>query len=169
MDGGQAKRGSPRGPVVHGRTAMRAAAELTSHGSLPRLQNGLPTRLNKGVVELVSDFVVCKEGDKLTPQQAHLLRIFGQKQAVFQMKLLASWEAESGEVEVIDPGKTRAASCCGRAHSKQLSPPMLLQSTWRGSKRRPTDSAWRAWSCHPWSSGRTETARTRTSNRCLPM
>lgn len=31
-------------------------------------KQGLPVRLNRGVVELVSDFVVCEEGSALSPE-----------------------------------------------------------------------------------------------------
>ena len=29
----------------------------------------MPSKLNKGIVEVVSDYVVCRQGDRLTPQQ----------------------------------------------------------------------------------------------------
>ncbi|KAF9596504.1 hypothetical protein IFM89_012235 [Coptis chinensis] len=36
-------------------------------------KQGMPVRLNKGVVELVSDFVVCEEGSSLSPESARIL------------------------------------------------------------------------------------------------
>lgn len=54
------------------------------------------------MVELVSDFTVCRAGDTLTPQQAALLRAFGQKQSVFKMGAVAKWDSESCEVELLD-------------------------------------------------------------------
>lgn len=60
-------------------------------------KHGMPTRLSKGVVELVSDFTVCRTGDVLTPGQAALLRVFGLKQALFRMRLLGVWQEDAYE------------------------------------------------------------------------
>ena len=35
-------------------------------------KQGVPSKLNKGVVEVVSDYTVCRKGDRLTPQQVQL-------------------------------------------------------------------------------------------------
>jgi len=54
-------------------------------------KHGMPTRLNKGVVDLVTDFTLCTKGEALSPAQAALLRVFGVKMAVFRMKLVCKW------------------------------------------------------------------------------
>ncbi|KAM9408181.1 mRNA turnover protein 4 homolog [Pholidichthys leucotaenia] len=48
--------------------------EQFPHSMEPHLrQLGLPTALKKGVVTLLKDDQVCKEGDVLTPEQARIL------------------------------------------------------------------------------------------------
>lgn len=83
----------PEGPV-EGPTGPLA------HTLEPLLRRyGMPTKLNKGVVELIADHVVCKQGDTLTPGQAALLRVFDVKMAAFKMTLLCCWDSE-GRVNV---------------------------------------------------------------------
>ena len=45
-------------------------------------------------MELVSDFVVCQQGDTLTSNQAALLRVFDVKMAAFRMYPVGCWLAE---------------------------------------------------------------------------
>ncbi|KAJ0075041.1 hypothetical protein Patl1_34579 [Pistacia atlantica] len=48
--------------------------EQFTHEMEPLLRKqGMPVRLNKGVVELVSDFVVCEEGKPISPESARIL------------------------------------------------------------------------------------------------
>ncbi|CAI9605537.1 unnamed protein product [Staurois parvus] len=62
-------------------------------------QLGLPTTLKKGVVTLLSDHEVCKEGDTLTPEQARILKLFGYQMAEFKVTLKSMWSAETGEFQ----------------------------------------------------------------------
>ncbi len=41
---------------------------------------------------------MCTAGKRLTPGAAALLRVFGQRQAVFRLKLVKRWDAGSEEV-----------------------------------------------------------------------
>ncbi|XP_058191837.1 uncharacterized protein LOC131308827 [Rhododendron vialii] len=70
-----------------------------THEMEPLLRKlGMPVRLNKGVVELVSDFVVCEEGKPLSPESAHILRLLGIKMASFRLRLVCRWSPEGFEV-----------------------------------------------------------------------
>jgi mRNA turnover protein 4 len=48
------------------------------HAMEPQLRGlGMPTALKKGVIHLIKDFVVCSKGDKLTSEQARILKLLG--------------------------------------------------------------------------------------------
>ncbi|XP_078427624.1 ribosomal protein L10 family protein [Wolffia australiana] len=60
-------------------------------------KQGMPVRLDKGVVELVSDFVVCEEGKAISPEASRILRLLGVKMATFRLHLLCRWSADEFE------------------------------------------------------------------------
>lgn len=66
-------------------------------------KHGMPTRLDRGVVTLVSDFAVCREGDKISPAQAALLRVLESRQARFHLRPLVVLE-RNGCVDSLDDG-----------------------------------------------------------------
>ncbi|GCC32704.1 mRNA turnover protein 4 homolog [Chiloscyllium punctatum] len=71
-----------------------------THSLEPQLrQLGLPTSLKKGVVTLLSDYDVCKEGASLTPEQARLLKLLGIEMATFKLTINCMWNSETGEFE----------------------------------------------------------------------
>lgn len=52
-------------------TLPEGPLEDFSHAIEPHLRSlGLPTKLNKGVIELYKEHTVCEEGKTLTPEQA---------------------------------------------------------------------------------------------------
>ncbi|NXX21341.1 MRT4 protein, partial [Podargus strigoides] len=70
------------------------------HSMEPQLrQLGLPTALKKGVVTLLSDYEVCKEGDVLTPEQARVLKLFGYEMAEFKVTIKFLWNSETGDFQ----------------------------------------------------------------------
>ncbi|XP_053257005.1 mRNA turnover protein 4 homolog [Podarcis raffonei] len=74
--------------------------EQFPHSMEPQLrQLGLPTALKKGVVTLISDYEVCKEGSILTPEQARILKLFGYTMAEFKVTIRSVWNAETGDFE----------------------------------------------------------------------
>ncbi|XP_016365785.1 mRNA turnover protein 4 homolog [Sinocyclocheilus rhinocerous] len=79
--------------------------EQFPHSMEPQLrQLGLPTALKKGVVTLIKDFEVCKEGDTLTPEQARILKLFGTEMVEFKISIKCMWNSESGDFEKLTDG-----------------------------------------------------------------
>ncbi|XP_051957518.1 mRNA turnover protein 4 homolog [Xyrauchen texanus] len=79
--------------------------EQFPHSMEPQLrQLGLPTALKKGVVTLIKDFEVCKEGDTITPEQARILKLFGIEMVEFKLSIKCMWNSESGDVEKLMEG-----------------------------------------------------------------
>ncbi|KRZ62230.1 mRNA turnover protein 4 -like protein, partial [Trichinella nativa] len=52
---------------------------------------GLPVTLEKGVVIMEKDFVVCRKDCVLTPEQAKILELFGIKLAKFKLNPILAW------------------------------------------------------------------------------
>eukprot|EP00244_Chara_vulgaris_P012559 TRINITY_DN668_c0_g1_i2.p1 TRINITY_DN668_c0_g1~~TRINITY_DN668_c0_g1_i2.p1 ORF type:complete len:227 (+),score=39.25 TRINITY_DN668_c0_g1_i2:293-973(+) len=71
-------------------------------------KQGMPTRLNRGVVELVGKHTVCKEGQSLTPEASRILRLLGVKMAPFHIHLVARWSPET-ELEIFPQAMEQAA------------------------------------------------------------
>lgn len=63
---------------------------------------GLHTSLKKGVVHLDVAYQICKKGDKLTPEQARLLKLFEHMQAEFKIKVKMMFNKSEESVEIID-------------------------------------------------------------------
>ncbi|KAM9444085.1 mRNA turnover protein 4 homolog [Clarias gariepinus] len=83
--------------------------EQFSHSMEPQLrQLGLPTALKKGVVTLLKDYEVCKEGDTLTPEQARILKLFGFEMAEFKVTVKCMWNSETGDFELLEEGEEAA-------------------------------------------------------------
>eukprot|EP00245_Coleochaete_scutata_P007403 TRINITY_DN2273_c0_g1_i1.p1 TRINITY_DN2273_c0_g1~~TRINITY_DN2273_c0_g1_i1.p1 ORF type:complete len:249 (+),score=67.04 TRINITY_DN2273_c0_g1_i1:182-928(+) len=77
--------------------------EMFPHDMEPFLRKqGMPVRLNRGVVELVSDFTVCREGEHISPEASRILRLLGKKMAAFKMYLIARWAPDEFEL-LMDP------------------------------------------------------------------
>ncbi|KAJ2788068.1 mRNA turnover and ribosome assembly protein, partial [Coemansia helicoidea] len=77
----------------------------------PQLRElGMPTLLKQGKIMLNSDYVICNKGDKLTPQQAHLLKHFWEKMAVFKIHLLCYWHKTGGFVSLQKNASVPAAA-----------------------------------------------------------
>jgi len=75
------------------------------HSLEPHLrQLGMPTTLEKGVVTLVKDFHVCKEGETLTSEQTRILKLLGNQMAQFKISIDAIW-SNDGTYEELVPQK----------------------------------------------------------------
>ncbi|KAK7084773.1 mRNA turnover 4 [Halocaridina rubra] len=68
-----------------------------SHSIEPHLRKlGLPTRLQRGIPELIRDHTVCKEGQSLSPDQANILRLLHIKMSLFYLEMEWCWNRLDG-------------------------------------------------------------------------
>ncbi|XP_045528427.1 mRNA turnover protein 4 homolog [Pieris brassicae] len=68
-----------------------------SHTIEPHLRRlGLPTSLEKGVVNLLKEYQVCKKGSPLTPEQASILKLLGIQLANFKVVIKCHWSKGKG-------------------------------------------------------------------------
>ncbi|OLL23143.1 Ribosome assembly factor mrt4 [Neolecta irregularis DAH-3] len=63
---------------------------------------GMTTALEKGVVTLLEDFIVCTEGKPLDSNQTQLLKLFGIALAQFKLRLTGYWEKSSQKVTFVE-------------------------------------------------------------------
>jgi mRNA turnover protein 4 len=56
----------------------------------------------RGVPSLDTEHVVVKEGDKLSAEQAQILKLVGIKMGEFRVQLRYCWEKSTGEVKEIE-------------------------------------------------------------------
>jgi len=72
----------------------------------PQLRKlGLTTKLERGIPSLDVPHVICRKGDKLTPEQAQLLKLVGEQMATFKVRLIGRWSEADGWVEVEGEGE----------------------------------------------------------------
>lgn len=68
-----------------------------SHAIEPHLRSlGLPTKLDKGVVHLYTNYTACEKGKMLTPEQARILKLFARPLAEFRVTIKCSWNKNDG-------------------------------------------------------------------------
>ncbi|XP_017790032.1 PREDICTED: mRNA turnover protein 4 homolog [Habropoda laboriosa] len=68
-----------------------------SHSIEPHLrQLGMPTALQKGVVTLLKEYTVCKEGQALTPEQARILKLLDKPLSTFKLVPLGVFSKKHG-------------------------------------------------------------------------
>jgi len=73
-----------------------------SHSLEPHLrQLGMPTTLQKGVVTLLKDYEVCREGNPLTSEQARILKLLGNEMAEFKITVEAMWANDTSFEEFV--------------------------------------------------------------------
>lgn len=92
----------PAGPVMQHHSDP---PEPFPHNEEPQLRKlGLTTVMKKGVPTIDTPHKLCEKGKVLTPEQAQLLKLTGEKMIEFRVGLKARWTAETGKVvQIEDP------------------------------------------------------------------
>lgn len=67
-------------------------------------KQGLPVKIDNGSIVLLdgmTEYKLCKEGDTLSPEQCKALSHFGIKLSEFRVKLVCYWSSKTGEFELL--------------------------------------------------------------------
>lgn len=92
----------PAGPVMR---IYSDPPEPFPHNEEPQLRKlGLTTHMNKGVPTLAAPHKICEKGKTLTPEQAQLLKLIGERMVMFRVGLLCYWDSTTAEVTQIEGG-----------------------------------------------------------------
>jgi mRNA turnover protein 4 len=84
----------PEGPV-------RRGADPMPHNMEPLLRSlGMPTILKNGIVTLLVPYTICMEGETLSTNQAHLLKLFYHQLAEFSVDLISYYH--NGQVHQLE-------------------------------------------------------------------
>jgi mRNA turnover protein 4 len=105
-----------------------------SHAIEPHLRKlGMPTKLERGIVTLISDYTVCEKGHTLTPEQAKILKLIGRQIATFRVNVECCVTKEDG-FEVIQMPKPDKKSL-----KKSMKAKEKLQKKAKKSKKDESD------------------------------
>ncbi|ORZ16869.1 ribosomal protein L10-domain-containing protein [Absidia repens] len=84
----------PEGPVKRGVDPM-------PHNMEPLVRSlGMPTSLKNGIVTLHFPYTICRDGETLSTNQAHLLKLFYRQLAEFRVDLICYYH--QGEIVTVD-------------------------------------------------------------------
>jgi len=75
---------------------------------------GMPVMLKKGVINLERDYIVCKKGVALSPEQAQLLKLLDVKMADFAFTLTSHW-SDGKVTQLADAREAQRKAIVGRA------------------------------------------------------
>jgi mRNA turnover protein 4 len=67
-------------------------------------KQGLPVRIDNGIIVLLeglTEYRLCKEGETLSPEKCKALSHFGIKMSEFRVKLVCYWSRKAGEFEML--------------------------------------------------------------------
>lgn len=102
-----------RSGCVASRTVVVEAGAQAQFGHTmePQLRKlGLPVKMLRGVIQVEQRHVVCRAGQRLTPEQCSLLKHFSEPLAEFRLSLVAHWQREGAFQRLSDHEDVTAAN-----------------------------------------------------------
>lgn len=124
-------------PLFTRQAAMRSGEQAQSTIKLPAgvlpqfngammdhlLSLGMPVRKDDGVLTLLSDFVVCTEGEAVTVDQCQILKLLGRLESEFRMETMCYWCKTTGKTTIVEedePDATMSTNNSQEAEDENL-------------------------------------------------